>query len=84
MDDEYIDAHRLCGLLTKLQTYIFFFPLAEVYFEGWHRELLVHPPLVVHRFRNHGRILWTVPTHSRNKQTKKLVSMHQKQKNCQV
>lgn len=46
---------------TKIQTYILLFPLAEVYFEGGHGELLAHSSLVVNRFRDQGWILWTVP-----------------------
>ncbi len=57
---------------TAAHTYIFLFPLAEVYFERRHGELLAHPSLVVHSFRHQWWILWAVPTRSMPK--RKMVS----------
>lgn len=48
---------------NKEDAHIFFFPLAEIDFERGHGELLAHPPLIMHRFRDQRGVLWAVPAH---------------------
>lgn len=60
------DRRRLIGRLEEDEedAHVFLFPLAEVDLEGGHGELLAHPPLVVHRFRDQRRVLRAVPAHT--------------------
>lgn len=57
-------SHKLLIRSPTADTYVFLFPLVEINFERRHGELLAHPSLVVHSFRDQRRVLWAVPAHS--------------------